>query len=577
LSHTLFFINCSALKSTQNPANLNESSLSLPEKNYISSATTNSCIKRPSTNSNNVELNSCDETSIKFKKINNVSSEKFQLFDINSNLCLSSNSNDLNSALVLAPCSEVDEQLFKSDMYTNNRFRIMNLSSMLCFATNQTSKKLEQWTCGDYANQYFSLLVDLPLQNSKLPTSSSTCDFSNQLAKKGSGRNVNVSSVDQIIAAVNAAMPGDTIFIAPGNYIFPKGSDTEWVLNGSVNNPIFITAQNPNNKPILDFTHAREDWVNKYYCNWRIRNSSFVVIDNLHITNLFNSGVCVGVDANNYQSGPVWIQNNYFKDIQHNAVLITADNVSVINNEVYRANLENEAYANALVPLTDSWGSAIATWFITPQRFPKNIKYLGNYVHDSYGEGLNFLFADGGEAIGNVVENVWSVYIYGDHADNLKIENNVLRVTKQAFDKAYNDSRNLFQPNAAISLGNEPYDEIAYKRRVNLVVKNNIIAGTWHGLNHYIGQNHPQQSNVPGNTWSNVAITDNVFWDLRGGANTIFWAQNQSNALPPSNGVFSNNKYGPDNYGLYLGNPEVWSSSNNLLITNPPDFSKACK
>ena len=68
---------------------------------------------------------------------------------------------------------------------------------------------------------------------------------------------INVSTPEQLRAAMLNASPGDEIVIAPGEYlppdIFPMPTLAAWWSDrdGTMNNPIILRAQNPNNKPRL--------------------------------------------------------------------------------------------------------------------------------------------------------------------------------------------------------------------------------------------------------------------------------------------------------------------------------------
>ena len=58
------------------------------------------------------------------------------------------------------------------------------------------------------------------------------------------GREVEVSSVSGLLKAINTALPGDRISVAPGEYLF-SGRSIEVVRSGTATRPIILTAEHP--------------------------------------------------------------------------------------------------------------------------------------------------------------------------------------------------------------------------------------------------------------------------------------------------------------------------------------------
>jgi len=67
--------------------------------------------------------------------------------------------------------------------------------------------------------------------------------------------------------------------------------------------------------------------------------------------------------------------------------------------------------------------------------FSTNTTFRNNYVHDNWGEGIDFIQSNGGLAESNTVMDTYSVLIYVDGSDNIKILNNKLAVTKNTFNR----------------------------------------------------------------------------------------------------------------------------------------------
>ena len=68
-------------------------------------------------------------------------------------------------------------------------------------------------------------------------------------------------------------------------------------------------------------------------------------------------------------------------------------------------------------------------------RFLKNIVFKNNYIHETYGEGVDFLKYGDSSAISNkYYKNGFSMNIYYDASKNILIDGNNLRVNFDNYD-----------------------------------------------------------------------------------------------------------------------------------------------
>lgn len=115
-----------------------------------------------------------------------------------------------------------------------------------------------------------------------------------------------------------------------------------------------------------------------------------------------------------------------FDQIQFNGILAAGTNQTVDRNTVFNTVLSNvnDARGNA------GWAEAINSWRAT------NVTVTNNVVHDSWGEGIDFIDTSGAVASGNTVTDCFSVLIYTDGSSNVQISGNRLSTTNANFNRS---------------------------------------------------------------------------------------------------------------------------------------------
>lgn len=117
------------------------------------------------------------------------------------------------------------------------------------------------------------------------------------------GADTTVYSVDQLRNTINAANPGDRIYIAPGYY-----PQRLWAsAQGTAENPIEILALDPNNRPVFD---TQESGVFTLY------NSSHVIVDGV-IAQGAGSATSAGNNLEFTNSHHMVLKNSVSRDVTH--------------------------------------------------------------------------------------------------------------------------------------------------------------------------------------------------------------------------------------------------------------------
>ena len=118
-------------------------------------------------------------------------------------------------------------------------------------------------------------------------------------------------------------------------------------------------------------------------------------------------------------------------DTQQHGIVISGEDNEVSNNEIYNCVLENKDVGKTL---DYGWSQCVAAWGKDYNSgFSKNIIIKNNFIHEAYGEGLDFLKCDGCSAISNNITNGFSMNIYIDASKNILLDGNILRVTSDDY------------------------------------------------------------------------------------------------------------------------------------------------
>ena len=269
--------------------------------------------------------------------------------------------------------------------------------------------------------------------------------------------------------ALSQASPGDIIEIKAGTY-----TQVPYRLkSGSNGKPITIKAVKGET---VKFTTPSTNM-----CIFEFSGVSYAKIEGpFELT----GGKC-GVKAMDVSN--VIISGLTVHDTLQHGIVISGENNEVSNNEVYNCVMENKSIGKTL---DYGWSQCIAAWGKNYNSgFSKNIVFKKNYIHEAYGEGLDFLKCDGCSAISNNITNGFSMNIYIDVSKNIVLDGNILRVTSEDYNTQWGKA-------CAIGLAAESGGIVID----NILIKNNIAIGTRMAVYFFMGG------------YNNVKILHNTFW-----------------------------------------------------------------
>lgn len=252
--------------------------------------------------------------------------------------------------------------------------------------------------------------------------------------------------------ALSGASAGSTIYARAGTYA-EKFTISK---SGSAGEPITI-ATYPGEKAKVVGGQA------EYYGQGIIYAKGIhdVTIQGLEVSNITGDGEGIFIqDSNN-----VAIKNNLVHDIQHVGIDVSGSNITVDGNEVYNACLTNTNGSYG----TGGWPPALTTKKLTTGTSSTNISITNNYVHDSWGEGIDAWFLNGGTIDGNRSVNNYSVDIYVDDSKDINVTNNYVASTNSTHDRSDNGA-----PPTGIAIASET----GSTRPTNMVVNGNTLGGT---------------------------------------------------------------------------------------------------
>jgi len=145
-------------------------------------------------------------------------------------------------------------------------------------------------------------------------------------------------------------------------------------------------------------------------------SGNYVTLSNVELRNSSGRGVSVT------GTGDV-VSNNKFHDMKFNALIAAGTNEVIEGNEVWNTVMSNQNDSRG----SAGWAEAMNAWQAT------NTTFRRNYIHDNWGEGIDFINSNGGVASGNTVVDDFSVLIYVDGSKNIQISGNHLATTKSTF------------------------------------------------------------------------------------------------------------------------------------------------
>ena len=397
------------------------------------------------------------------------------------------------------------------------------------------------WTCHGGANQRWSVTSPSASNPWTLPPPQALRTI--HVAVTGNDSTGDGSQAKPFATPVRAshgAQPGDRIVMHGGTY---RPSANMYIsVQGTAERPIWLGGAD-NEKVIIDGSAAN---VPQWQSLLTIGNSNHVVVDNIELANSPQAGLGV------WESTNVVLQRNIVHDTYLAGIPVSGENITVAANRVYRAALSNLNGRQE----PGGWPAAINTYGYSKGPC-RNIRFVGNEVHDIWGEGLIALSADGVLMEDNRVRNTFSMVLYVDNARNVRIHRNHLVVTTDAYNR-------LNWPRRAhgVGLGVEYYDGAPQVALDNIVISNNVMLGVHSGVVFW----SDGRNTTPSNTYSNIKVLNSVMKDLRGAV--LEFHPLVAGATTPRGCVLANSVlYGRAGTGadamLSLAHPGAWSFSHN--------------
>ncbi len=166
-----------------------------------------------------------------------------------------------------------------------------------------------------------------------------------------------VYTVDQLRNALNAAAPGDRIYVAPGNYTTRLWANG---IHGTADNLIEVVALNPNDRPV--FNYAGDS-------NFTITSSSYVLVDGI---------IGEGSTGNNLEfpnSHHMIMKNCLSRDILGTGNLDGTKFAGTSNMLLYNNRVENWGNSGSAVDIMNNHNSLFMRNYIT---FPAGNPYNAN-------------------------------------------------------------------------------------------------------------------------------------------------------------------------------------------------------
>ena len=358
---------------------------------------------------------------------------------------------------------------------------------------------------------------------------------------------------DDLEKALRRAKPGEMILLRGGVY---GGARVRATVNGAPGAPVTIRAV-PKERPVLDGTGVK---MGLYDTLFELTKSSHVVVDGLEVRNSAGRGI------NLHECAGVTVRNCSIHDVQCRALGGSGERLLFEGNRVWNACLVNADNAFVKAGKQGGWPATVQTSMRDDKRPSTDVIFRNNEVRDSWGEGIDAWFLDGGAIEGNVVRDCYSVLIYADTARNLRIDRNVCVAANDRFHRA-----DLKTPPGGVHFATEHYDfEMPPLADENLVVSNNLVIGTAHGISFWCDRGNTK----PHNTYRNILVAHNVVKD-------VWWDPMSFDEVPdgnpaPAGCAARNNVFfkGKKGGGIAIANPAAWTFSNNCWPDGIPAPAK---
>lgn len=219
-------------------------------------------------------------------------------------------------------------------------------------------------------------------------------------------------------------------------------------------------------------------------------------------------------------------------------------------NHIYRGILSNRFGAKRL----GYWPSALSTWTRSNGRRSRHVVFAGNQIHDTWGEGIIALHAEGVTVAHNTVYDVWSVGIYVTDAADVRVYGNHVYSTKSEFERNGRSAAGIMLANERRA-GFTPQEERAIH---DVLISNNVVVNSFSGVQYW-----HDRARTSKNSYRKIRVYYNVFKNSAS-APLLVDAVPAAQRRPAGNVARNNVIYrGADRETVVLGNPSAWSLSHN--------------
>lgn len=218
------------------------------------------------------------------------------------------------------------------------------------------------------------------------------------------------SPTASISAALEATAPGETLCLRAG--VYRQGLTI--TRSGTADARITI-ASAPGETAIFDGSDLSLDSTSSVVDV----HGDHVTLANVEVRNSTGRGVTLsGVAAR--------LSGSKVHDAQYNGVVAGGEDQTIDNNEVWNTVLSNVDGQMG----GSGWAEAVNTWRAS------NTTIRDNYIHDNWGEGIDFIDSNGGSAHYNLVVDNFSVLIYIDGSSNISVVGNELMTTTTKYHRS---------------------------------------------------------------------------------------------------------------------------------------------
>lgn len=259
------------------------------------------------------------------------------------------------------------------------------------------------------------------------------------------------------------ATPGSTVYLRGGVY----SGKSVITTSGAVDRPITISSY-PDERAILDGSG-----VSGSDPLLHLVDVHDVAIRDIEVRNSSGRGIHV------QNSADIAITGTTVHEIEQAGIAASGDDIVIDGNEVYNACLTNTGGSYG----SSGWPPAITTERRPDGTSSTTISITNNHVHDSWGEGIDAWFLNGGVVANDRSVDNFSVNIYVDDSRDIRVTDNFVASTSSAHNRADNG-----QPPTGIAFASETGSQAP----TNMVVNGNILGeGLVEGIVHFTDGHGP--------------------------------------------------------------------------------------